>query len=316
MICEFCDKKLSNLSSLNYHKKTAKYCLKIQSERTNDSKNDKDEKSEQKLVQKIEIIEVEKINKKNEICQLCDKEFSTKKHLIQHLKNTCIDDFYKINCMIYELKTVKKLNSELERILKEKDIQIAKLETIIETKDNFYKEDHECLKEIAKNPKINNTNISTHNNTSNTTNKILSLSAPMNFNDLEKIQNLLNNYCNIEYILDGQKGFAKFAIENLLIDEEGNLKYICTDPSRSIFKYKDDHGDIQKDIEAKKLTNYLIDGGMKKKALELSIDWYTDENGNIDITKFQKALENHNEINKIDKDNTEFRKELISFITK
>ncbi len=307
MICEFCDKKLSNLSSLNYHKKTAKYCLKIQSESTNDSNN--------KNEIKYKNVEVEKLNKRNEICQLCDKEFSTKKHLIQHLKNTCIDDFYKINCMISELRSIKKINSELEKILKEKDIQIAKLETIIETKDNFYKEDHECLKEIAKNPKINNTNnISTHNST--TTNKILSLSTPMNFNDLEKIQNLLNNYCNIEYILDGQKGFAKFAIENLLIDEEGKLKYICTDPSRSIFKYKDDHGDIQKDIEAKKLTNYLIDGGMKKKALELSIDWYTDENGNIDITKFQKALENHNEINKIDKDNTEFRKELISFITK
>jgi len=305
MICEFCNKTLSNLSSLNYHKKTAKYCLNIQ--KGISKKIIEDEKIEQKII------------KKNEVCQLCNKEFSTKKHLIQHLKNTCVDDYYKINCIILELKNIKARNCELEKLVKEKDIQIAKLETIIETKDNFYKDDHECLKEIAKNPKINNTNISANNNsnTTNTTNnKILSLNTPMNFNDFEKIQNLLNTCCNIEYILDGQKGFAKFAIENLLIDEEGNLKYICTDPSRSIFKYKDDSGDIQKDIEAKKLTNYLVGGGMKKKALELSIDWYTDENGNVDITKFQKALENHNEINKIDKDNTEFRKELISFITK
>lgn len=315
MICEFCNKKLSNLSSLNYHKKTAKYCLKIQNEKV--SQNEKCNIKNPEISGLGEEILEYKLNKKNEICQLCNKEFSTKKHLIQHLKNTCVDDFYKINCMISELKIIKSRNYDLEELLKEKDIRIAKLETIIETKDNFYKDDHECLKEIAKNPKINNTNTNISTNNSNTTNnKILSLNTPMNFNDFEKIQNLLNAYCNIEYILDGQKGFAKFAIENLLIDEEGNLKYICTDPSRSVFKYKDDHGDIQKDIEAKKLTNYLVGGGMKKKALELSIDWYTDEDGNIDIAKFQKALENHNEINKIDKDNTEFRKELISFITK
>ena len=33
MQCEYCEKIFSNISSLNNHKKTAKYCLKIQNEK-------------------------------------------------------------------------------------------------------------------------------------------------------------------------------------------------------------------------------------------------------------------------------------------
>jgi hypothetical protein len=30
MFCEYCNKEFKNTSTLNYHKKNAKYCLKIQ----------------------------------------------------------------------------------------------------------------------------------------------------------------------------------------------------------------------------------------------------------------------------------------------
>ena len=213
-------------------------------------------------------------------------------------------DIYKVNKIIKELK-LKII--ELEDSCKEKDNNIIRLEAIIDTKDNIYKDDHECLKNIAMNAKITN-------NITNTNNKILNLNIKLNF-DIEKIKNILSENSNIHYILDGQKGFAKFALDNLLKDENGNLKYICTDHSRCVFKYKDDSGDIKKDIEAKKLTNYLVDGGIKKKAIELSIDLYTDEKGNIDYNKFQEFLEKSNSINIIDKDNTEFRKELINFVS-
>ena len=44
-ICEFCNKQYNNLSSLNYHQKTAKFCLKLQLAKqevnsNNDSNND------------------------------------------------------------------------------------------------------------------------------------------------------------------------------------------------------------------------------------------------------------------------------------
>ena len=66
------------------------------------------------------------------------------------------------------------------------------------------------------------------------------------------------NY-NLEYFLDGQKGVARFVVDNILKDEDNNLKYLCTDASRSTFKYKDKLGNIQKDYEAKRLTNYLVE---------------------------------------------------------
>ena len=39
--------------------------------------------------------------------------------------------------------------------------------------------------------------------------------------------------------------------------------YVCTDPSRQIFKYKDISGELKKDVEAKKLTNAQISEYMK-----------------------------------------------------
>ena len=53
MECEFCKKIFANMSSLNYHKKYTKYCLKIQGK-------------ENKI-----ILHEEKQN-----CEICNKEFS------------------------------------------------------------------------------------------------------------------------------------------------------------------------------------------------------------------------------------------------
>ena len=36
--CNFCNNTFSSVSQLNYHKKTAKYCLKIQEEQNEDIK--------------------------------------------------------------------------------------------------------------------------------------------------------------------------------------------------------------------------------------------------------------------------------------
>ena len=59
MECEYCKKKLTTLSSLNYHKKTNKSCLKIQL-----------------------------IEDKNKIqCEFCNKILSSKQTLKVHINN-------------------------------------------------------------------------------------------------------------------------------------------------------------------------------------------------------------------------------------
>ena len=50
-------------------------------------------------------------------------------------------------------------------------------------------------------------------------------------------------------------------------------------------KFKNMKGEIEKDFEAKKLTNYLVDAGIKDKAINISSNWCQND-GKIDQDKF------------------------------
>ena len=117
-------------------------------------------------------------------------------------------------------------------------------------------------------------------------------------------------------MLSGQKGLARFAKDKLLTDDNKDLKYICTDPSRQIFKYKDNSGKIIKDVEAKKLTTYIIEGGIKQKISDVATTWCNNNNGHIDSEKFNIIATHHSDINKIEDDNNTFKKELITITSK
>ena len=116
---------------------------------------------------------------------------------------------------------------------------------------------------------------------------------------------------NINYAINGQKGIARFIKDKFLKDDNGNLLYICTDPSRQIFKYKDSSGEIKKDVEAKKLTEYIVDGGIKKKTVDVANEWYTSDKG-IDMERFDIMMEPQQSIIDLKNDNNVFKKELTS----
>lgn len=113
--------------------------------------------------------------------------------------------------------------------------------------------------------------------------------------------------------MDGQKGLARFLADNLLRDEENNFKYLCTDLGRGVFKYLDKVGNIQKDYEARRLTNYLVEGGIKEKATDISEEWI-GKDIRIDKNKVEIALEKNNEVNILDQNNQKFKKELASIV--
>ncbi len=296
--CNFCKKTFKNSSVLKNHKQTAKYCLKIQKENNNSD-----------------------IKENLKICEYCEKTFASS--TLKRHQSTCK---IKNNEFLLEKEKIKELEKSNNQLQKEVDMlkkYIIELNSqLIEYKDDIkeyemrltelkgeltvYKKDHECLLDIAKQPK--NHNYTTNNN------KILNITSSIDFTDMNKIRDIIENNYTMEYFLDGQKGFAKFAIENLLIDDEGNLKYICTDPSRQIFKYKDSLGDIQKDVEARKLTNYLVDGGLRKKALDLTNNLYM-ENNSINIDKMTIALQRQESLMKLKDDNNIFKKELVAMTT-
>lgn len=285
MNCNFCNKILSSNYSLKTHQNTAKYCLKLQG--------------------KIEI--------NNFKCEYCNKLFTRKHHLSDHL-NICRykleyeskkENERKIN-IIEELKKeiikLKDENSELKEQIELYEKEHKMKEEIFKLKGNIeiYEKDHELLCEIAKQPK----------NVHNTSNRILNINSL----DIDKdiVQNVLETSFTEDTILYGQKSLAKFVVNNLLKDDSGNLKYVCTDPSRQIFKFKDSLGEVQKDVKANKLTNILLEGGIKHINSKIAQKSWTNDEGDFDMEKFQALEPKATEINNISNDNSVFVNELTN----
>jgi hypothetical protein len=274
MECEFCNTILKSLSSLKYHKKTNKKCLEKQN-----------------------IISTDEFTS----CEFCDKIF-TSRILKTHLKS-CKNKIIKekddiIGKLLKEKDLFEELSKEKDEIIEEMKNRILKLET----ENDIYKNDHDFVKNLAAQPK-NTTNTNTNNN-----NKI----RVMNnfFDNPEKIKQLVDEKLTQDHICDGQKGVAQFATNFLLRDEDGNINYFCTDPSRSIFKFQNSDGEIEKDIKAIKLTNMLLDAGIKHKTGTIAPTLWTKKDGTVDSDKFQIFSPSTNEIILMQSDNSVFRNEL------
>jgi len=216
--CEFCESSFDTNSLLQRHIKTAKYCLEL--------RFGKQEKKDKKQTKKFE-------------CYGCLKEFTNKKNMNTHIE-------------ICEEVRVKKIKEEHQREIKKikenHQKEIEKLELKIQNlqeKLEMYKSDHECIQEIAKQPKtINNNN-----------NKYLNI-TPFIIKQRE-VERKINLNFTEDMFLDGQRGVADFTYNNLLLDDNGNSKYLCRDKNRGNFAYKNENGDIEIDYNADKLINII-----------------------------------------------------------
>jgi hypothetical protein len=260
-------------------------------------------------------------------CKFCKKQLSTISNLNYHIKNNknCLEiqknqnqndnnnlvscDFCKKSfsnkSLKIHLKSCKNKSIEIieekDKLLKEKDEIIEEMKNRIlelEVENKIYKNDHEFVKNMAAQPKT----------TTNNNNKI----RVMNnfFDNPEKVKQIVNEKLTQDHICDGQKGVAQFATNFLLRDDEGNINYFCTDPSRSIFKFQNADGEIEKDVKAMKLTNMLLDAGIKNKTGTIAPSLWTKKDGTLDADKFQIFSPSTNEIILMQSDNSVFRNEL------
>ena len=348
MNCEYCNSKFKTKSALNNHKNKAKYCLILQGkiepkeevfkcnlcdkilstkqklELHKDKCEGKKEKEEfkcdycNKILSSKQYLEshikkCEIIQEKEEFkCEYCDKIISTKQMLENH-KNICIIKKDK------EIKEIKEKLETKDNELKEKDKIIIKLklqnENYEKQKKEYKEQNKDLLDKLEKlATKAIDRPTSVVSNT--TTNNSLNISTSMDFNNIDNIKNIIENYLTINHIVDGQKGIANFVRETMLLDHNGKLKYICTDSSRNIFKYKDTNGEIKKDVEAKKLTGSIIQGGLRAKTAILGNEWLqNEENSNDYLHKLEIMLEFQENIHKLGDNNTHFRKELAAITT-
>ena len=289
--CEFCKKILSTKQKLEYH---TNIC-----DKENISKELKTIKEQLKLKDK-ELKELKLKDKKlKEELELKDKELKKQLEKQEKLHNE----------QLIKQKELKiEFKKQLEKIHKE---QLEKQEKIYKEQIEKQEEQNKILLnklEILATKAIQRPTI-----VSNTTNNNLNIATSMDFDNIEHITNLIDNYLTINHVIDGQKGIANFVKETMLIDENGISKYVCTDPSRNIFKYKDTNGEIQKDVEAKKLTGSLIKGGIRKQTAIIGNKWVVNEDtDNNYLNKLEIMMDFQENIHKLGDNNTNFRKELAS----
>jgi len=283
MKCDFCNKEFKTTSSLNYHQKTAKYCLEIQG---------KEISGEYK-------------------CECCQKNFSTKYALNCHI-DVCKEsrEQEKVNELIDYIKlenqTYKVLLSERDNTIKSLERQIYEL--------------NQTIADIAKQPKNTTNNIKTQNNTSNIQNILTDYKTYEEYTNKDRILSLAKDNSIEEYFWKGQRGVAEFVYDKIAKTENGQMIICCTDPSRNRFKYKNESSGISEDIDAH-LFHKKISEPIKKiyndvhnniqKDIEEKIITGSKEYSKTDL-EFKKdiALEKNTEIQMISNydENGEYRR--------
>ena len=287
LICEYCNTKFINISSLNNHQKQAKYCLIIQGklEKENKEKEDKEFKchqckkilsSNQNLknhVKKCIIVKEETkvtkvIKEKQDLkefkCEFCEKVLSTKKNLLLHLD-------------ICNYKKDKKIENYKEQLKKQEENYKEQLKKQEENYKKQLKKQEENYREQIKElqdklERLLNKVIDRPTTTNNTINNKFELNT---FPSQKEIDRKIESQFNDKYILDGMKGVAQFVYDHIVKLEDGSMAYACFDTSRQIFKYKDENGNEIKDPKAVKLRK-MIKPGLLRQSQTL-LDYFNDE---------------------------------------
>lgn len=226
-------------------------------------------------------------------CEFCSNTFKDLYKLKIHQKKAkyCLEIQGKTNV---EKENVEKLLLKLTALATEN--------TQLKAENAFLKEENaeyrKTIADIAKTPQ-------TINNTTNTTQNNLLMLTPFELNR-ERFSNMIKESFTKDYMIEGQKGVAKFAVDKLLRDENGKLQYVCTDPSRQIYKFKTVEGEMERDVKARKLTKSIVEE-LKKKAQNITLQTVTD-----DSDVFMLLTNNFQDINDLEEDNAEFRNTLAS----
>ena len=210
------------------------------------------------------------------VCQGCDKDFNQKIHLYNHQK-VCE----------YCTPKVKELLKKIEILENEKNIWLEDKKVLIQEKNDL-------IQTLAKNPRKTTTNI--HNT--------LNLSI-FNKSD-EDIKQLVEDNYNKDYLIEGQKGVARFTHSHVLKTEPNQMPiYTITDKTRGNGKYKNSNSEVVIDNGMQGLTKKLHPS-IKNKAINIAIV--------EDAMNNEEVYNGYQEVFKMDEDNSVFRDEMIRLV--
>jgi len=281
--CQFCKKMFKSVNILSQHQKRTKYCLALQGKEN-----------------------------KNFTCSYCDKALVNNERLVTHIavckekkkkdeeeKDSKLKTIHKkeIKDILKKMEEKDKLNTDK---LADKDLQIDTLKETIAKLEAKLEKFEDAV--IASKKPTNTTNM-----TNNTNNIVVST---LNLNDTERFKSIIEEKMTKNVVCNGQRGLAKFAVENFLKDSEGKLMYKCVDPSRHNFEFTNSDGIVEKDVRAIKLKRALIEGDVIVKAKNAGNELWTRADGSTDSDRYSASSGKVMEIMTVDRDDTKFRTEL------
>jgi len=232
------------------------------------------------------------------ICDICNTKTSTRYNLGKHKQSeTCQkikreqEQLNKINELTKKNKEQEEFIDNYKKIINENNLTIISLENkvkILENKvktlEELSKKDKEKSEEYrkiiekaaTKSSKIvnnNNKNTYTHNNYLNYISK-----EPLKFSEIQKN---INKFVTPKTMMLDNDDFNDHITVNILKDEQGKDKVLCTDINRKNFTYKDEtSGQLISDPELEKLREQLIKSSdnqsLRKDLLDKLIKKYED----------------------------------------
>jgi hypothetical protein len=226
-------------------------------------------------------------------CVYCDS-YITKQNIARHHKSEQCIRIQKLilkkeNIHNLEQNKLKDINNNLhQEIEKLKDENLSlnnKILTLeIKLKDALDKSE-EYRKIVEKSAtKTTVKNNYTHNNYLNYIS-----SEPLKISEIPK---QLKQYINCDTMMLDDNDFHEHIVDNILRDENGKDKVLCTDINRKNFSYKDEKsGELISDPELERLREQLKKGAdikyLKRDLLNKLVKEY-EENGNIGIDPYKK----------------------------
>jgi hypothetical protein len=282
--CNFCNNKYKTISSLNYHQKTAKFCIQLQN---------RELKTEEKF-----------------ICNFCNKDFILKHAYTGHIlicKEKKTKEENDNQKSLEELKEeIKKVREENEKLKHEKQIEfqqlkeeVSNLKLTIQFKDEQIKNKDE---QISKLEKTTTTLINKPTSIINNDNRKTQYN--IQFNQLfEKLEVLNENNVNKRInTMSTEEQIREYNVENFTTEFTEKLIYalkdlaFCTDQSRKTVVFKDENFNSIK-ISAEEMLSKCLQLGTTgiRSHFTLTEQIVDDRINNDDQTLTSKMLDKFEE---------------------
>ena len=246
------------------------------------------------------------------VCEFCSNVYNLKYNLSRHqnsdsckkIQNIINNYNNKNNEKIKEIEIeyndkTKEIENKYNEKIKILELEVSKLTqeiNILKSENKSLEKSNESFRKIVEKA-ATKTTIKNNNYTHNNYLNYIS-SEPLKISEIPK---QLKQIVNCDTVMYNDNDFHDHIVDNILKDQNGKDKVLCTDINRKNFTYKDEKsGELISDPELEKLREQLKKGTdiklIRRELLEKLVIEY-EQNGTIGIDPYKKFSEIINKLN-------------------